>query len=65
MAEALGAASAVITLLEATGELLVAGYSYLQKVKKAPYELRLLLNEVSAIDVLLDRIRLLKMDETQ
>ena len=64
MAEAVGAASAVITLLEVTADILRAGYSYIQKVKRAPSEIRVLLNEVSAIDTLLDQIQQLSTDDS-
>ena len=57
MAEALGAASAVITLLDITTRILDEGYSYIRKVKKAQIDIKKLLTEVSAIDVLLSELR--------
>lgn len=57
MAEAIGAAAAILQLLQATAEVLEAGYSYVRKVSKAPSEIRSLLSAVSAIDTLLDQLQ--------
>lgn len=56
MAEALGVASAITTLLEISTTILDTGYNYIRKVAKAPSELRKLLTEISAIDTLLSEL---------
>lgn len=56
MGEVVGLVSAVLSLLEVTGEVLVEGYSYINKASKAPHQVRTLLNEVSGIDTLLDQL---------
>lgn len=59
MAEIIGAASAIVGLVEISGKILKVGYSYLDKVAKAPAEMRALLSDVAYINVLLDRLQTL------
>lgn len=51
--EAVGSAATLLQLLSFTSDVLVAGYSYLSKVKKAPREISLLLKETAEINALL------------
>jgi hypothetical protein len=51
--EAVGSAATLLQLLSFTADVLVAGYSYLSKVKKAPREISLLLKETAEINALL------------
>ena len=62
--EAIGAASAIMSLVEVTAEVLEAGYKYIRKVVKAPSEIKSLLGEVAGIYSLLDEIQNLHDDST-
>ena len=52
-------ASSVTSLVSLSGTILSEGYSYLARARKAPKEIRLLLNEVAALNTLLDQFQLL------
>lgn len=54
--EVAGSAATIIQLISFTGEVLVAGYGYLKKVKNAPAEVRILLREAANLDTLLDQL---------
>jgi len=51
--EAVGSAAKIVQLLSFTADVLVAGYSYLSKVKRAPREISLLLKETAELNALL------------
>lgn len=55
--EAIGAAATVVQLVSFTGEVLVLGYGYLARVKRAPSEIRALLGETATLNVLLDQLQ--------
>lgn len=59
MAEIISAVSAIAGLVEISGRILNIGYGYLNKVAKAPTEMRALLSDVAYINVLLDRLQIL------
>lgn len=60
--EALASVATIAQLVSFTGEILAAGYSYLNKVKKAPLEIKALLREISQINTLLDQLQDLASD---
>jgi hypothetical protein len=60
--EALASAATLAQLLSFTGEVLVAGYSFLWKVQKAPSEIRSLLRETEALNAILDQLQDLAND---
>ena len=60
--EGVAAASSIVQLIEFSGKLLAAGYGFLAKVKRAPTEIRILLNEIANINTLLDRMQGLATD---
>lgn len=66
MAEVIGAVSALASLIQISGEVLKAGYSFLAKVARAPLEIRSMLNEVAGLDLLVDQLYVLatKDDES-
>jgi hypothetical protein len=55
--EALGSATTIVQLISFTGEVLVLGYGYLSKVKKAASEIRALLREVAILNALLGQLQ--------
>lgn len=57
MAEALGAISAVVNVVQFAGQILVSGYGFIQKVKEALLELSSLLSEVAILHPLLGRLQ--------
>ena len=57
MAEVVAGVSAIAGLVEISGKILSIGYGYLNKVAKAPTEMRALLSDVAYINVLLDRLQ--------
>jgi hypothetical protein len=50
--EALGSAATILQLVSFTGEVLVLGYGYLSKVKKAASDIRTLLREMAILNAL-------------
>lgn len=59
MAELLGTASGVAGLLSLSGVILSKGYTYFSSARGAPEELRCLLNEVAALNIVLSKLNLL------
>jgi hypothetical protein len=55
--EALGSAATIVQLVSFTGEVLVLGYGYLSRVKKAPSEIRALLRETATLNALLAQLQ--------
>lgn len=60
----IAAASSIVGLVRFSGSVLVKGYSYTTKVARAPKELRLLLSETAALNILLDQLQLLVDDDS-
>jgi hypothetical protein len=60
--EAVGAAATIVQLISFTGEVLVAGYSFIAKVKRAPKEIRELMRETAGLNALLEELRSLVED---
>jgi len=54
--EAVGSAATIVQLVSFTGEVLVLGYGYVNRVKKAPSEIRALLRETATLNALLDQL---------
>ena len=54
--EAVGSATSLVSLLEISGKLITAGYGYLSKVAHAPSRMRMVLNEVSSVNLVLGRL---------
>lgn len=63
MAE-VAAASSIVSLVDFSGKILAAGYSFLAKVARAPTEIRMLLNDVANINTLLAQMQSLANDTT-
>jgi hypothetical protein len=61
--EALGSAATVVQLISFTGDVLVRGYSFLSKVKRAPSEIRVLLRETGNLNALLGELQELAFEE--
>jgi hypothetical protein len=57
--EAAASAATILQLVSFTGEVLLAGYNYLSKVKKAPSQIRSLLEETVMLNALLDQLETL------
>jgi hypothetical protein len=55
--EALGSAATILQLVSFTGEVLVLGYGYLSKVKKAASDIRTLLREMAILNALLGQLQ--------
>ncbi len=55
--EALGSAATIVQLISFTGEVLATGYSFLAKVKRAPLEIKNLLQVTAHINKLLDQLQ--------
>lgn len=62
--EAVGSAATILQLLSFTADVLVAGYSYLSKVKRAPREISLLLKETAELNALLCQFESLVSNDT-
>ena len=60
---AFAAASSITSLIQFSGTVLSNGYSYLNKVARAPKELRLLLTETAGLNALLDQLQHLEEDD--
>lgn len=56
MAEVFGAVSAAASLLEVSGQVLSQGYVFISKVIRAPRQVRALLEEIAAINSVLDTL---------
>ncbi len=56
MAEAVGLAASLASLLEISGAIVTAGYGYLSKVANAPTRMRMVLTEVSSVNLVLGRL---------
>jgi hypothetical protein len=63
--EAVGSAATILQLLSFTADVLVAGYSYLSKVKKAPREISLLLKETAELNALLCQLESILSNDTK
>jgi len=57
-AEAIAITASIFSVIEFGGKVLVAGYGFLSKVKKAPIEISRLLAEVAGLRALLDQLRI-------
>jgi len=55
--EGVASATAILELVSFTGKLLVAGYGYLAKVRKAPVGIRALMRETAALNALLAQLQ--------
>jgi hypothetical protein len=55
--EAIGSAATIVQLVSFTGKVLVLGYGYLSRVKKALSEIRALLRETATLNALLDQLQ--------
>jgi RNA binding exosome subunit len=55
--DVVGSAASIIQLVSFTGDVLLAGYNYLSKVKKAPAEIRTILRETANLNALLDQLQ--------
>lgn len=56
MAELLGISSGIAGLLALSGAILSKGYTYISSVRGAPEELRFLLNETAALNIVLSQL---------
>ena len=54
--EAVGLAASLASLLEISGKIVTAGYGYISKVAHAPSRMRMVLSEVSSVDLALGRL---------
>ena len=54
--EAVGLAASLGSLLEISGKIVIAGYGYISKVAHAPSRMRMVLSEVSSLDLALSRL---------
>ena len=54
--EAVGLAASLASLLEISGKIVTAGYGYISKVAHAPSRMRMVLSEVSSVDLVLGRL---------
>ena len=54
--EAVGLAASLASLLEISGAIVTAGYGYLSKVAHAPTRMRMVLTEVSSVNLVLGRL---------
>jgi hypothetical protein len=55
--EVVGSVATILQLVSFTGDVLLAGYSYLSSVKKAPTEIRTILREIANLNALLDQLQ--------
>ena len=63
MAELIGAVSAIASLVDFSGKILVFGYGFIAKVARAPTEVRTMLTEVASLNVVLAQMQALVADE--
>ena len=54
--KAVGLAASLASLLEISGKIVTAGYGYISKVTHAPSRMRMVLSEVSSVDLVLGRL---------
>ena len=54
--EAVSLTASLASLLEISGKIVTAGYEYISKVAHAPSRMRMILSEVSSVDLVLDRL---------
>ena len=54
--EVVGLAASLASLLEISGKIVTAGYGYISKVAHAPSRMRMVLSEVSAVNLVLGRL---------
>ena len=54
--EAIGLGASVASLLEISGRIVTAGYGYISKVAHAPSRMRMVLSQVSSVDLVLARL---------
>ena len=54
--EAVGLAASIASLLEISGKIVTAGYTYISKVVQAPSRMRMVLSEVSSVNLVLGRL---------
>ncbi len=54
--EAIGLAASLASLLEISGKIVAAGYGYMSKVAHAPSRMRMVLSEVSSVNLVLGRL---------
>ena len=54
--EAVGLAASLASLIEISGTLVAAGYGYISKVAHAPSRMRMVLSEVSSVNLVLGRL---------
>ena len=54
--EVVGLAASLASLLEISGKIVTAGYGYISKVAHAPSRMRMVLSEVSSMDLVLGRL---------
>ena len=54
--EAVGLTASLASLLEISGKIVTAGYGYISKVAHAPSRMRMVLSEVSSVDLVLGRL---------
>jgi len=52
----------LLRLISFTGQVLVAGYSFIAKVQRAPAEIRALMQETASLNILLDQLQSLVID---
>lgn len=55
--EVVGAAASIVALLQLTGKVASIGYSYTTGVKRAPKDVRELLNELNSLTIVLDNLQ--------
>jgi hypothetical protein len=61
MAE-VAAVATIVQLVDFSGKILAAGYTFLAKVARAPTEIRMLLSDVANVNALLGQIQSLTSD---
>lgn len=62
--EAVGFAASLASLLEISGKIVAAGYDYVSKVAHAPTRMRMVLSEVSSVNLVLGRLEEYTADQS-
>lgn len=62
--EAVGFAASLASLLEISGKIVAAGYNYMSKVAHAPTRMRMVLSEVSSVNLVLGRLEEYSADQS-
>lgn len=62
--EAVGLAASLMSLLEISGKIVAAGYDYMSKVAHAPTRMRMILSEVSSVNLVLGRLEEYAADQS-